>query len=112
MTRRRAICFAVAVFAAAIAFYGRVPADDQSSPKTAVRLIPAKVLEVHAEGCPFAAISEPEVKMIDSRAFIVGKYVGDKDGPGPFAGCKMWFPLDKVTHLIEFDSIEAARKPH
>lgn len=112
MTRRRAICFAVAVFAAAIAFYGRVPADDQSSPKTAARLIPAKVLEVHVKDSPYAAISDPQVKTIDSRAFIVGKYVGQKDGSGTFAECKMWFPLDKVTHLIEFDSIEAARKPH
>jgi hypothetical protein len=88
----------------------RLHTGDHFSPKTAARLIPAKVLEVHAKDSPYAAISEPEVKIIDSRAFIVGKYVPDKDGTGPFAGSKMWFPLDKVTHLVEFDSIESARK--
>ena len=108
--KRLSIGFAVAAFAAAVANYGRLPADDQSSPKTAVRLIPAKVLEVHVKDAPYGAISEPEVKSIGSRTFIVGKYVPDKDGTGPFAGSKMWFPLDRVTHLVEFDSIEAARQ--
>jgi hypothetical protein len=88
----------------------RLHTDDESSPKTAARLIPAKVLEVHVKDAPYGAISEPEVKSIGSRTFIVGKYVPDKDGTGPFAGSKMWFPLDRVTHLVEFDSIESARK--
>jgi hypothetical protein len=110
MTKRRLICFAVAAFAAAMVFYGRLPADDQPSPKNALRLISAKVLEVHVKDAPYAAISDPEVKLIESRAFIVGKYVPDNDGTGPFAGTKMWFPVDKVTHLVEFDSIESARK--
>jgi hypothetical protein len=59
-----------------------------------------------------AVLQDVRVKQLGDRFFLVGKTAPRDDRPSGWTGRTLWVPVDQVSEIFEFPSVEAARKAH
>jgi hypothetical protein len=71
---------------------------------------PGKLLVVYTDSEDRGAVlHKAQIEMIGGRQFLTGISV-DVGEPDWMSGAKVWLPVDKLTYVVEFDSVEEYRK--
>lgn len=103
---------AVAVLVALAAFTPAAPQRGEE-PKGGPGAEPdftGKVLVVSVKGpLEGAVLQKAKVQRLGGRAFLVGEYV-KRNADDPGAEAPMWFPVDAITVIQEFKTVEDVRK--
>jgi hypothetical protein len=56
-----------------------------------------------------AVIEKAALKRIEGRTFLVGVVIDDGSA-NPYKGTTAWLPLDEILQIMEFTSVDEARK--
>src|SRR4051812_18943172 len=105
MVRKTLVAVAVLAAGAAVAAVSPAAPQRGEDPKGAPDF-GGKVLVVSAKGpVAGAVLQKARVQWLGGRAFLVGEYV-KRNADDPGAEEPIWFPVDAITVIQEFKSVE------
>lgn len=113
MFRRHGLMIAVLAVAATLGCYNILSAQvGEAARDPGERTFAKRFVVITSEGPVQLLMEEPQVRRLGERTFLVGRHAGNGTENNPFEGAIGWVPIEKVITLLEFDTVEAARKAY
>lgn len=89
---------------------GAAPADSDAKAEPAEPEFAGKVVAIAMKNGSGCFLENIETRKLGSTTFLVGRIADSGTGPMPALGSTLWIATDNITQMVEFKSLEEAKK--